>query len=270
MDSSGIFNQISLPYFGGFSVLLVLVSMALGDFFGRRSSRKGVLSDVSIGSAVAAILGLLAFLLAFTFNSTAERFMQRKALLLNEVNAISTTYLRADLIPVEARLRARALLAEYSAVRDFDPKHLENFEQRVLRSKEIHEELWRIAAELSSEGYDGIRLGKFIDALNEVIDFNTSRIHVGAHYRIPSPIWAALAVVTALAMFGIGFQLGAGRRGSVQIALALALSFSIVILLIADLDRSYQGWLIVEQAPMSELHQELQRAQRAVVPDSIR
>ncbi|WP_078084764.1 hypothetical protein [Microbulbifer mangrovi] len=263
MDLTDIFNRLSLPYFGGLSVLLVLLAMALGDFFGLRSSRKGKMSDASIGSAVAAILGLLAFLLAFTFNSTAERFLQRKALLLNEVNAISTTYLRADLLPLEQRRKVRALLAEYAAVRDFDPKQVEDFEQRVLRSKQIHEELWQVVAQLSDGDYDGVRLGKFVDSLNEVIDFNTLRIHVGARYRIPSPIWAALALVTSLAMFGIGFQLGSGRRGSPQISLALALSFSIVILLIADLDRSYQGLLIVDHAPMSELNQELHEAERA-------
>lgn len=268
MDFTDIFNQISLPYFGGLSVLLVLVSMALGDFFGLRSSGKGKMSEASIGSAVAAILGLLAFLLAFTFNSTAERFLQRKALLLDEVNAISTTYLRADLIPMEQRRKVRALLAEYAAVRDFDPKEIEDFEQRVLRSKQIHDELWRLVSQLSDGNYDSVRLGKFVDALNDVIDFNTLRFHVGARYRIPSPIWAALALVTSLAMFGIGFQLGAGRRGSPQITVALALSFSIVILLIADLDRSYQGWLIVDQEPMSDLNQELHEAEKAAEPDS--
>lgn len=261
MDLSVAFNQLSLPSFGALSVLLVLISMALGDFFGLRSARKGKVSDASIGSAVAAILGLLAFLLAFTFNSTAERFLQRKALLLDEVNAISTTYLRADLIPQEQREEARALLAEYAAVRDFNPKEVEGFERRVERSKEIHAVLWQMVSELSNEGYDPVRLGKFMDSLNEMIDFNNSRIHVGARYQIPLPIWAALALVTVLAMFGIGFQLGAGRKGSPQIALALALSFSVVILLIADLDRSYQGLLIVDQLPMTELNLELQQAE---------
>lgn len=254
-------NQLSLPVFGGLSVLLVLISMLVGNWFGRFSARKGQLSDASIGSAVAAILGLLAFLLAFTFNSTAERFLQRKALLLDEVNAISTTYLRSDLLPQQQERTARTLLAEYAATRDIDPKDTRDFLQRMERSEAIHDELWRIVAELNDQQYDAVRLGRFMESLNDVIDYNTSRLHVGTRYRIPGPIWGALALVTAMAMFGIGFQLGVGRRGSLQITLVLAFSFSVVILLIADLDRAAQGWLIVDQAPMSELNLRLQQTE---------
>jgi len=263
MQFIGPFNQLSLPLFGVLSILLVLVAMVVGNFFGLRSARNGNISDSSIGSAVAAILGLLAFLLAFTFNSTAERFLQRKALLLDEVNAISTTYLRADLLPHTYQRKSQRLLAEYAAIRDFDPKNIEDFTQRLERSEAIQDALWKMVAELKNENYDGVLLGKYMDSLNQVIDFNTSRIHVGTRYRIPLPIWAALALVTSLAMFGIGFQLGAGQRGSPQITLALALSFSVVILLIADLDRSGEGWLIVDQLPMSELNAELQAAESA-------
>jgi len=254
-------NQLSLPVFGGLSVLLVLIAMLVGKWLGLHSARKGKMSDASISSAVAAILGLLAFLLAFTFNSTAERFIQRKALLLDEVNAISTTYLRADLLPQKQEQQARALLAEYVAVRDMDPKDTSDFQQRLDRSKAIQDALWQIVAELNDQQYDPLRLGRFMESLNDVIDFNTSRIHVGTRYQIPGPIWGALALVTALAMFGIGYQLGVGRRGSLQMTLALAFSFSVVIMLIADLDRAAQGWLIVDQAPMSELNQELQKAE---------
>ena len=259
-------NQLSLPVFGVLSVLLVLVAMLVGNWFGHRSARRGKMSDASIGSAVAAILGLLAFLLAFTFNSTADRFIQRKALLLDEVNAISTTYLRSDLLPQQQERKARALLAEYAAVRDMDPKNTEDFQQRLDRSVAIQDALWKIVAELNDQQYDPVRLGRFMESLNDVIDFNTSRLHVGTRYQIPAPIWGALALVTALAMFGIGFQLGVGRRGSFQITLALAFSFSVVILLIADLDRAAQGWLIVDQAPMSELNEALRQAERESEP----
>ena len=255
---SNQFGMPSLPVFAALSILLVLAALALGNFIGRRALRHGTVNDSSIGSAVAALLGLLAFLLAFTFNAAAERYAARKALLLNEVNAISTTYLRADLLPAEQRSEARTLLAEYVALRNFDPKNFPDFKQAMQRADVIQQQLWKMVATLSDSGYDGIRLSKFIESLNEVIDFHTSRVYVGMRYRIPLPIWVALFAVTALSMVSIGFQLGTGRRGSPQVGVALALAFTVVILLIADLDRSYEGYLIVDQAPMAELDAQLQ------------
>lgn len=244
----------SLPQIYALSVLLVLAALTVGRFFGRRAARRDKSVELSLGSAVAAILGLLAFLLAFTFNMAAERFAQRKELLLEEANIISTTYLRADLLPASAREQARALLAEYVALRNLDPRDLSDFDTRLARTEAIQEELWALVVELSEGGYDPIKLRAFFDPLNRVFDRHFARVLIGLNYQIPPPIWAVLYAVTALAMFAIGFQLGISRRGSPQVALALALAFSLVILLIVDLDRSYEGFLIVDQGPMEELN----------------
>jgi len=53
---------------------------------------------------IAAILGLLAFRLAFTFGVAASRFDTRRELVLDEANAIGTTFLRAALLPTASAL----------------------------------------------------------------------------------------------------------------------------------------------------------------------
>ena len=60
-----------------------------------------------VGAIVGAILGLLAFLLAFTFGMAASRFETRRELVLDEANAIGTTYLRAALLPEPHRVEVR-------------------------------------------------------------------------------------------------------------------------------------------------------------------
>ena len=45
-------------------------------------------------------IGLLAFLLAFTFGLAADSFHARKVALLEEVKAIRSTYLLADVVAV--------------------------------------------------------------------------------------------------------------------------------------------------------------------------
>ncbi|WP_323846329.1 hypothetical protein [Microbulbifer magnicolonia] len=267
MDAPDSLFTLTLFQIYWLSILVVLGSLAIGHFLGRRSTRKGDVSDASLGSAVAATLGLLAFMLAFTFNLVAERYAQRKALVLEEANTIGTTYLRADLLEPRRRERARALLAEYAALRDINLRDLSDFPSRMQRTEVIQADLWALVAQLSAEGYDPVRLRDFYEPLNSVIDSHNSRVVIGMQYQIPTPIWVALYAITALAMFAIGFQLGSSRRGSPQVAVALALAFSLVILLIADLDRSFEGFLLVDQRPMAELHERLLRERSQVPPD---
>ncbi|SDK61536.1 hypothetical protein [Microbulbifer yueqingensis] len=265
MTFSEFFSTVPLLGMGAISILVVMVSLGLGTLLGRLTARgRDSRGDASMGSVVAATLGLLAFMLAFTFNMTAERFGQRKALLLEEVNAIATTYLRADFLDERGTVKARKLLAEYARVRDFDPRAgaLEDYRRRLQRSEQIQRALWELVAQHEARGYEPERLRAFYQPLNEVLDYHTRRTLVGGEYRIPAPIWVALYAITALSMLAIGFQLGVSRGGSLLVALALAVAFSLVILLIADLDRSYEGFLLVDQAPMKELSEQLQQGER--------
>lgn len=258
------FNQISLTAIYIFTFALVLASLGVGVWLGRRHlARAGEGKDSSVGSAVAATLALLAFILAFAFNMTADRFNQRKQLLLDEVNAIGTAYLRADFLNEAASGRAKELLAEYVSVRDFVPGRDTDDNAIIARSSGIHAELWKLVDSHIQQHYDAGYLRLFVEPLNDVIDFHTARVVVGLEYHIPAPIWWALYFITVLAMLGIGFQLGASQAGSWQVGLVLALTFSTVILMINDLDRAREGTLVVDQRPMAELHQQLMEAERA-------
>src|SRR5690349_2975430 len=62
----------------------------------RRTERE---SDAAVGTIVTAELGLLAFLLAFSFQIVVSRFDVRRHVLLDEANAIGTSYLRAAMLP---------------------------------------------------------------------------------------------------------------------------------------------------------------------------
>lgn len=76
------------------TVALVLFSIFGGVSYGCfRKKRSGKDTEGAASTGVGASLGLLAFILAFTFGLTASRFDARKTLLLDEVNAIETAYL---------------------------------------------------------------------------------------------------------------------------------------------------------------------------------
>ena len=100
------------------TVAIVLLSVEVGWRLGRlRRRRAEGEKDAPIGAVVGAALGLLAFLLAFTFGMSASRYDTRKQMVLQESNAIGTTYLRAEMLPEPQRSEVRNLLREYAALR---------------------------------------------------------------------------------------------------------------------------------------------------------
>src|SRR5271165_4059660 len=91
-----------LPIWGVFLATVAVVLLAveggfrLGQYRRRRSEQE---DRPPVGEMVAATLALLAFMLAFTFGLAASRFDVRRGLVIDEANAIGTTYLRAGLLP---------------------------------------------------------------------------------------------------------------------------------------------------------------------------
>src|SRR5262245_43324784 len=108
------------PIWGVFlaTVAVALLSIEGGFRLGQYRRRRSVQEDrPPVGEMVAATLALLAFLLAFTFGLAASRFDVRRGLVVDEANAIGTTYLRAALLPEPHRTAVRKLLRNYADVR---------------------------------------------------------------------------------------------------------------------------------------------------------
>ncbi|WP_370539651.1 hypothetical protein [Achromobacter sp. UMC71] len=76
---------------------LLLASIRVGRYLGRHDGpdEKGTAGSAAIEASVFALLGLL---IAFTFSGAAQRMADRRNLLVSEVNAIGTAWLRIDLL----------------------------------------------------------------------------------------------------------------------------------------------------------------------------
>ena len=110
----------SLPILAVFGVF-ALISMACyeaGFRLGRWwQDREPGEQEGPTGMLVGSILALLAFLLAVTMGMASDRFDTRRAVVLDEANAIKTTYLRAGYLPEPASSQTRELLREYVPLR---------------------------------------------------------------------------------------------------------------------------------------------------------
>ena len=261
---SPVLDFIPLWLFFPAALGLALLALEAGYRMGRwRNTHAEGEKEAPTGAMVGAILGLLAFMLAFTFSLAASRFDARRTTLLDEANAIGTTYLRAGLLPDPERSEIEGLLRNYVAVR-LRAVEKGRLAEGIVRSERLHNELWSHATAAANKNPASIMTGVFIQSLNEMIDLHSRRLLVGAKSRIPATIWAGLFGLALIGMASIGYQAGlaATRRSPAMFFLTLA--FAGVIFLIVDLDRPYEGLLHVSQSSMLEL----QRTMQPEAPDS--
>ena len=234
------------------TVALVLLSAEAGWRLGNyRRQRPDHEEEAPVGAVVGATLGLLAFLLAFTFGMAASRYDTRKQLVLQEANAIGTTYLRADFLPEPQRSDIREVLRQYAALRTQGVTVLMT-PAVMAQSSALHDRLWADAVVVGTQSPNSIVGGLFIQSLNEMIDLDESRVTAGRS-RIPDTIWLTLYAMTVLTMAAIGYQFGLTGEHSWPVTILLAMVFTAVILLIADLDRPQAGLLRVSQQPIIDL-----------------
>jgi hypothetical protein len=200
----------------------------------REETRDAKKSQVDV--AVAALLALLGLLLAFSFQIGAERFDKRKALVLDESNAITTTYLRATLVQAPYSQRIQALLREYVQVRAKVTSAAE-LERALAESGRLHGELWANATEVAHASPDSPVAALFIDSLNKMIDLHEARVTVALYQRIPPAIFVSLYFVALLSLGIVGIRAGLDRVRGLAAAALLVASVMCVMALIASLDQ---------------------------------
>lgn len=252
MQLTTVFHEIPLWALQVLTVLVVLLAVEVGyrvgDFRRRRSASE---KDAPIGGLVAATLGLLAFLLAFTFGAASTRYDTRKQLVLQEANAIGTAYLRADLLQEPQHTDARNTLVAYTKVRSQGVTELLRPEM-MAESAALQDSLWAMAAAAGNRRPGSPVTALFVQAVNDVIDLDEARITAGRN-RIPDSIWFTLYVLIVLSMAAVGYQFGLSGTRSWGETILLVLAFTAVIMLIADLDRPQGGLLRVSQQPILDL-----------------
>jgi hypothetical protein len=240
----------------GFILLAVETGFRAGVLHARKSEDA---REASIDPLMGSTLGLLAFLLAFTFGMATSRYDARRQLVVDDAVAIGTVSLRAQQLPEPHRNDMRALLREYVDVRINAALGQEPLPRALLRTDEIQDELWARAVTLGQEAPAIPSAAAFGQALIQMFEVHTKRVAAGLHNSIPTTIWLALYSLAALALAITGYRAGLSGRRSLTVTVVLALAFAAVFHLIADLDRPDEGYLTVSQQALSDLQTRLHR-----------
>ena len=207
---------------------------------------------VAIRDGLFVLVGLL---LGFTLALAAPRFAERRALLIDEANAIGTTYLRAGTLPEPNRTKAEQLLREYVDDRlELDSAGLDSDRRTKAseRAKQIQQQLWDGVMEVAKSDRSAIT-ASYMSSLNQTIDLHEKRLSA-LENRIPRSVWLLIFSVSIIATFARGLTLA----GRFWLTLALSpLTIALVIALIADLDTPSSGLIRLDQRAMQRLKAEI-------------
>jgi hypothetical protein len=207
------------------------------------------------GVIVGSILALLAFLLAVTMGMAADRFDSRRAIVLQEANAIGTTYLRAGYLPEPASSQMRELLRQYVPLRIRSTTSTD-LQGDIQKSETLLNQMWAIAEGVAKTTQQGDLTSTFIESLNETIDLHETRVTAGSA-RVPETLVLLLFFGSALSLGMVGFSAGLTKRRSLLTAAVLIIALGAVITIVVDLDRPREGLIQVSQQPLIDVQQQI-------------
>jgi hypothetical protein len=232
------------------TVLLLVLASEVGFRLARRPG------DQDSKGLAATLLGdmlvLLAFMLGFCFTVAAAWFIERQALVVEEANAIGTTYLRASFLPAPERVAVRQLLRSYVDLTLVPGLHA-RIGTGLRRSQAIQHELWQHAEVCATAQPQALPVALFLESLSPVIDVHQKRVTADVYRRLPTPILLTLFAVALLAMVLQGYHAGLIRNRLVLPSLSVMLSVAMVLILIIDLDRPWEGMFNVSHDALETL-----------------
>jgi hypothetical protein len=204
---------------------------------------------------VGGMIGLLALLLAFSFGLALNRYEERRHLVIQEANAIGTSYLRAQLLDEPHRSRLSNLLVEYTDNRiKLGTASGEQLQPYLAENDKLLTDIWAaVVASKESALRHGIST-PLLMTYNEVIDLDTER-KVSRMMRVPAEVLLMLYGFMLLTAAVLGYVLEE-RRGRLEAAVLFML-LSLYVSIIADLNRPTSGNILESQEPMLMLQASL-------------
>jgi hypothetical protein len=239
----------------GFSLLAAQLGFQIGLWRHHRTPEGK--RDVMTGPLVGGLLGLLAFMLAFSTSYTLTQFDKRRKLVVTDANAIGTAYLRSGYLNEPDQAEVRELLHKYVNIR-LSYLDLDNLESATVRSESIQDRLWTIAVQNGRDHPEAVTIGLFGESINDMIDVHSSRLSVSVGSRIPPLMWSMLYGIVFIAFLLIGVASSADGKRNYFTLILFALGFATVLALIIDLDRPQQGLFSVSQKAMLDLQRQIE------------
>jgi hypothetical protein len=221
------------------------------------------LSD--IGPVEAAVAGLLALVLAFSFSLAAQRFDARQSVVVAQAKAIEATFLRCALLDrddrayCEDRLRAYVdLLVAYNAA----PRDQKKIDAVVGQIEDIERELWARVAAVARDRPTIVN-ANMLTALSDVIDRRVERI-ASMRIVVPEEVTVVLLVLCVLWAAVAGYAYGLKRNQKRAAWVIFSVLVALIVYVTIDLDQPRRG--IIRLGAGNQSMMDLQTSMRSGAP----
>lgn len=235
---------------------LSLAALVVGYLYASR--RGGKPEDEKAGWAFglgqAAIFGLIALILGFSFSFAAARYEARRALVVDESGAIMTTYLRAAFLPVAGTLAFRRVLIEYTKTRletyaEVGEGDVRGEARSIARAKELQGQLWAMA---TSGARREPRSPFYADLTRSVIETIgvAEKQEAALNNHVPRAIIGIILLSTIIGALLLGLTFGRAKAPNALLSVIFCLLFGATVFTIIDLDHPQGGFISVDIAPL--------------------
>jgi hypothetical protein len=186
-----------------------------------------------------------------------DRFDTRRLLVLQEANAIGTTYLRAQLLDEPHRARISKLLVDYTDNRIVLAKARRGETAQLLVDNDrMLTDLWAATAAAFETISDLDFSSTFIDSVNEVINLDAAR-KASRLAHVPTAVLVVLSIYIVVTGGVLGYVLTGFRGQFAGAFLITLLIFSLAMII--DLERPTMGSIVESQAPMELLSESFKK-----------
>ena len=231
--------------------LVLMVSHELGVQIRRRFRHRAVKDQDAEsvgGSYLTASLSLLALLVAFSFGMAVDRFNTRRNLVLQEANAIASSYRRLETLEGTTRDVVGRGLLDYVAAREAFSRSttLKQLTLAETRTDAAQARLW--TSLVQARGASQLAEHASLEAAESMFEVGAAR-RAALEAVVPGSVLFGMLLYATIAALLMGYSHPIDRRFLIPSSVQFVL-LAIALALIVDLDRPRSGLVQVSQAPL--------------------
>lgn len=229
--------------------MLLLIGMMLMLEIGRRIGvrRRPMESEGergNLGTIEGAIFALFGLLIAFTFSGAANRFNEKRMLIIEEVNAIETAYLRVAMVPADTEAPLRELFRHYVDSRVETYRRLPDMAaatREIARSREIQDEIWTMAEAVTRRPDAHVDAGKLLlPAMNAMFDMAGTRT-MAWQVHPPAIIYVLLYCLGLICSLLAGYRMSIGPNRSWMHIIGFTVMTVVICYVVLDIEFPRSG-----------------------------